>query len=185
MKEPLPLGTSMKKCPFEIVLSDEFDQIAPGDIKFNKKMILYNDLEYHFRNEREFLCLEKIMPSDLQTAQRAALIPEISIKFSSNIFLNESNTLSKELEEKLEVNFTIRKCQIGEYFSADNMECLSCEPNFFSFTENFLEPSSCKTCSQENFFCYGGFNVTPKSGYWRRSYKSTNFIKCTIESGMI
>ncbi len=86
-------------------------------------------------------------------------------------------------EKKLVLNVSLMNCQRGEYFRFDSLNCVTCDPNFFSFQQDFLEPSVCKICANEPFNCYGGFNLTPKSGYWRASYDSTNFIKCPNKKG--
>ena len=98
------------------------------------------------------------------------------------------SSFTKELridDRKLELKLSLKTCQIGEYFSLDNLRCMPCEANFFSLTSDFIEPSACKSCAQEHFYCYGGFQLTPKPGYWRKHSDTVNFIKCPNEKGIL
>ncbi len=181
IKNSLPLGKNLIECPFEIILTDTYDQIAVGDFFFQEISLKFDEIEYQFKIEKKFLCLKKVLPLNLQSAQRA-VSKEIYLRINPELFLKETGLLL-ESKSSLDVRLSLRKCQIGEYFSIDRMECLPCDPNFFSFSENFLEPSSCHSCSRENFNCYGGFNLTPKAGFWRMGYKSRNFINCVVKAG--
>jgi hypothetical protein len=99
------------------------------------------------------------------------------------MFIKQANY---SVEETLiEFYFKIKKCGYGEYFSLLNLQCITCDPYFTSFLKDFLEPSSCESCSQKNYNCYGGFNLTPKPHFWRTDETSTKFLKCPNKQGKI
>ena len=69
------------------------------------------------------------------------------------------------------VKVNLRLCEPGETNS--NSECVVCQAETFS-----LNPSEpCKTCLAAAT-CYGGFNMVPKSGYWRARNDTTEFFSC-------
>ena len=39
-------------------------------------------------------------------------------------------------------------------------------------------PGICETCPTDIAFCYGGANIGPRPGYWRKNNESSVFIKC-------
>ncbi len=43
----------------------------------------------------------------------------------------------------------------------------------------------CQRCINKEFYCYGGKNLTPKSGYWRVDDFSSNFLKCPNQRACI
>ena len=43
----------------------------------------------------------------------------------------------------------------------------------------------CKSCLKQNFYCYGGSNLTPKKGYWRFNKNSKIFFKCAISESCL
>ena len=111
----------------------------------------------------------------------------LNFQFPEEIFYDdyqlqvEDNNIKKD--KILEVFFKLRDCTIGEYFDFNDLKCLPCQPGFYSFQKNFLDFSLCTSCALENFFCYGGFNLSPKKSFWRMTDTSTNFIKCPSQQG--
>lgn len=47
------------------------------------------------------------------------------------------------------------------------------------------QPGSCESCPSEKATCYGGTNVGPKPGYWRKSNNTSNFIECLVYSACL
>lgn len=39
-------------------------------------------------------------------------------------------------------------------------------------------PGNCVSCPTDKAICYGGKNIGPKPGYWRRTNTTSNFITC-------
>jgi hypothetical protein len=133
---------------------------------------------YKFVNEDGFLCLRQINKSSEGILLRGAtnLTFNFSIKVA-NLF-NEYLEVTLKNPPDLNISFTIAKCAIGQSFQDISLTCFDCPVNFYSFETNFDESTSCSPCSTEPFFCYGGFNLSPKPGYWRAGESSRNFIKC-------
>jgi len=47
------------------------------------------------------------------------------------------------------------------------------------------EPGECKDCPSDEALCFGGSNIGPKPGYWRKSNKTEKFIKCPNPSACL
>jgi hypothetical protein len=108
---------------------------------------------------------------------------DLTIQLNISQLLKNISKISNK-NKQLELNIKIRKCAKGEYFDLELLKCVACQPNFYSLEDEFIEPSSCKSCTiEKRFYCYGGFNLTPKAGYWRRTSDSINFMKCPYEFG--
>lgn len=96
--------------------------------------------------------------------------------------LSTNNTISSS-SSSLFVSLMFRNCIKGEYYDIDLAQCISCKPTFYSTKDDFLEPSTCLSCVDEPFYCYGGNNLSPKPGYWRKWEFSSNFIPCPYKLG--
>jgi hypothetical protein len=44
--------------------------------------------------------------------------------------------------------------------------------------KQLIEPGICSSCNDEVAICFGGSNIGPKPGYWRKNNETTSFIKC-------
>lgn len=134
-----------------------------------------------FRYENYFPCLSSVTPDKSSIIERKAtsriniLIKTSTLAKSNPVFLEQENST---------ISIKLRDCELGEYFDMEQKQCVSCEPNFFSFRSDFFEPSACQTCENEPFFCYGGSNLSPKKGYWRSSSKSLKFFRCPGNAGL-
>ena len=72
----------------------------------------------------------------------------------------------------INIILTIPFCSRGEYTSQDH-HCTQCPANKFLF-----EPAPfCSDCPQ-NFKCFGGSNLAPKAGYWRKRSDTLFLISC-------
>ena len=150
-------------------------------MKLQPKTIELTDFSFFFSIKNYLLCFSRVIPYS-STILTNITENTIFLKLNPSDIFNDISNL--RLAKILEVTISIRKCRKGEYFDLGELKCIECQPNFYSFEDNFLEPSSCKSCTIERrFYCYGGFNLTPKAGYWRRSSDSINFIKCPYEAG--
>ena len=108
---------------------------------------------------------------------------------SNNFYCITDNIYRKnddlKLNYTLKINSTVlnlnvgfkKGCDIGDVFTK-TFNCVPCSNDSFSFSIEFETLIVCQDCNKKNFYCFGGFNLTPKSTYWRLSIKSTNFIKC-------
>jgi hypothetical protein len=182
LDQKLPLTTNLDYCHFQIVLLDVFNQTAIGEYQFKSINKMYNDnFNISFSIYNTFPCFSAIYPIESALLTNLTDRP-IELVLNSSFFSNEI-ALSLGINRTLLIDLNVRKCTKGEYFDQKNLECLPCEPNFFSFEDGFVEPVLCKSCISEPFYCYGGFNHTPKLGYWRSGYKSIKFIKCPNSLG--
>jgi hypothetical protein len=167
---------------------DEYGSLARGDLVYNENLSIIDKELFilHFKNEHSFPCLFKISASSSENF-RLLTSRNISFRLAFNEFLNINSASEKILRiyknKSIEVHVNFKKCEIGEFF--DGTLCRPCSPDFYSFKEGFAELSSCTLCAGLNFYCYGGFNHTPKPGYWRAFENSINFIKCPNKIGKI
>ena len=54
---------------------------------------------------------------------------------------------------------------------------MACASNMYTLSP-MSEPDYCLPCKNDIFYCYGGSNIGPKAGYWRKSNITDEFIKC-------
>lgn len=164
---------------------DYYDQLIVG--KENNSILIVNSSGFAFKFSygKYFLNLVAISTISQETLKQAVK-KKLKFQLSKNIFnkdyeIKESITNHQDL---LEVTFEFRACTIGEYFDFNEQKCLPCQPGFYSFDKDFLEHSLCKSCTVENFNCYGSFNLTPKRHFWRITEESKNFLRCPSEKGL-
>eukprot|EP00347_Sterkiella_histriomuscorum_P009503 403340963 len=87
-----------------------------------------------------------------------------------------------DIDFKLDVE--LRNCMIGEQFTI-NGKCQQCqEGSSFSLVQ-MTSPGSCQTCPSDKANCYGGSNVGPKPGYWRKNNFTSTFVKCQYTSACL
>ena len=132
-----------------------------------------------FRFNNFFPCLSTVIP-DKSSILEGTSNERIKILITNSLLIKDQEFLVKE---DLIISLKLRTCGLGEYFDMEKKSCIDCEPNFASFKKEFLEPSACKSCDKEPFFCYGGSNLSPKKGFWRSSSGSMKFLKCPGSSG--
>eukprot|EP00347_Sterkiella_histriomuscorum_P022235 403331196 len=96
--------------------------------------------------------------------------------FSPNINNEQLYTILPQIPQEQINNLTIslnfRQCLSGEIVY--NQECIICEIGTFSLT---FGSTLCNECLS-NAECFGGSQVSLKSGYWRSSYYSTQIHPC-------
>ena len=83
-----------------------------------------------------------------------------------------------ENTDPLRLRFDVDKCKPGEVFDGDF--CNPCNLNSYVLSDD-LEGSvfQCISCnSQDNFYCYGGNQRSPKRNFWRFSSYSEAFLRC-------
>ncbi|CDW72107.1 UNKNOWN [Stylonychia lemnae] len=97
-------------------------------------------------------------------------------KKSNKEYLSKSqNNSSSDIDFKVQVQ--LRECEIGEQFTVVG-KCEECEyGNSFSLVK-MNEPGLCKICPTDKARCYGGTNIGPKPGYWRKNNATSFFIQC-------
>ncbi|CDW85156.1 UNKNOWN [Stylonychia lemnae] len=96
----------------------------------------------------------------------------IDVTKKSNVeAMNLQNTTNLDLSIKMNV----RECLIGEQFTSSG-KCESCVDSF-SLTQMKV-PGECEECPAGKAICYGGSNIGPLPGYWRKSNYSKTFIQC-------
>ena len=183
--ERITAGEVYSKCLVGILYSDYYNQYCFGPLDASEASLTKDNFEFNFRLNAGYFCLQKINALTFEAFYTSTIVPvRVSLDIK-NFPTLETNKSSPQYEYKLqEIIFELSRCASGEYFSIEALRCYPCEPNFFSFQDDFLEPSSCRGCAPENFYCYGGANITPKPGYWRRDYLSTNIIKCLNFKGI-
>jgi len=89
-------------------------------------------------------------------------------------FTTDPNTYYPKI--RLQVSF--RDCEPGE--SAQGLTCYLCHINTFSLTPS----QPCNSCPP-SATCYGGFNMVPKSGYWRPDPSLNIIYKCTNQQACL
>ena len=47
------------------------------------------------------------------------------------------------------------------------------------------QPGTCEACPDKRATCYGGTNVGPVAGYWRRTNMTSVFLKCFNEDACL
>lgn len=82
------------------------------------------------------------------------------------------------------MSVSIRDCQTGEQFTEDG-RCEVC-PEGTSYTLVSMDsPGVCEACPDKKATCYGGTNVGPIAGYWRKSNVTSTFLKCFNEKACL
>jgi hypothetical protein len=127
----------------------------------------HNDYEFEF-NTHGILCFKN--------ATR---------RLDSTLKLKEGFTLTFRLfnSSMISVELNFASCNRGEVLN-ELRRCVPCEPNLFSFSENFETQSLCVKAelSRDHFVSFGGMNLIPDNGYWRYSQDSTEILKCPLTS---
>eukprot|EP00347_Sterkiella_histriomuscorum_P001991 403369895 len=71
----------------------------------------------------------------------------------------------------------LRECAVGEQFTS-NGKCTECSSGSSYSITQMKSPGNCVTCPTTKAVCYGGSNIGPKPGYWRKNNYTSTFIKC-------
>jgi len=88
-------------------------------------------------------------------------------------------------EKVFGLSLEFSNCDIGERLT-ENFQCLPCSEGTFSFEYQFNSVSDvCQTCSDQNFYCFGGGNYTVKPGHWRMNDNAIIIYKCPNEDACI
>lgn len=102
----------------------------------------------------------------------------VSQKFSVNLtfsYFNQSNIIKKS---QVNILYNFRPCGKGEKINSEYI-CEICPRSFYSFETEVDFSTSCSVCSENlPFYCFGGNNITLKSGSWRSSYDSSRILTC-------
>lgn len=79
---------------------------------------------------------------------------------------------------EINIFYSFRPCEKGETMDSA-FNCVKCPRSFYSFQTKVDISTSCIACGEDiGFNCFGGSNITIKSGYWRSSYNSTKILAC-------
>eukprot|EP00347_Sterkiella_histriomuscorum_P007237 403349735 len=95
-------------------------------------------------------------------------------KKSNQQYLN--NIAAQDIEFRVDVQ--LRDCEIGEQFTVVG-KCEQCQNGTSFSIVQMTSPGSCQSCPTEKANCYGGSNIGPKPGYWRKNNVTSNFIQCS------
>ena len=92
------------------------------------------------------------------------------------------------------IRVEVRDCIPGELFDSLGKyliyiyiyiySCVACADNMYTLS-SMREPGYCLPCNNDVSYCYGGSNIGPKAGYWRKSNKTDEFIKCLNEEACL
>ncbi len=172
---------------FSVLSFDHYNQLITG--QDNKYNLVTNSsgLTFTFSLNDNIPRLVGLAATSLEILMRSVR-KKLNYRFEKNIFYKDYQIKKENLnnfENQLEVSFELRDCTTGEYFDFEELNCMPCQAGLYSFEKNFLEFSLCKSCVFENFNCYGGFNLTPKRNFWRKTEESTNFLRCPSKTGKI
>eukprot|EP00347_Sterkiella_histriomuscorum_P016286 403353768 len=94
---------------------------------------------------------------------------------TNGIDSTKSNINDQEQSSDFSILIDLRECELGEEFTS-NGKCQICE-NSYSLLK-LTNPGTCQACPQEKAFCFGGSNIGPRQGYWRKSNQTDVFIAC-------
>ena len=75
------------------------------------------------------------------------------------------------------ITLDLRNCEAGESFSSGG-KCEPCPANSSYALVVLDKPGECYECPTEKAYCYGGNNMGPKAGYWRKNSTTYTIIKC-------
>ena len=169
---------------FSIVWIDDLGQLVFGKRQKETKILNIDGLTLDVNFYEYFPTISNIYSRShinlTQSIERLLFI-RLPISILKEIDKEKAESLSQN--STLSVGMIFRKCFRGEYYDIELAQCLPCKPTFFSSKNNFLEPSSCASCIDQPFYCYGGDKLSPKPGFWRRDEKSFKFIACPNTKG--
>lgn len=101
----------------------------------------------------------------------------LALEFSSDLILKNIDNFDYfevKSEYTLEIPIEVRECLPGEIYDSLVSACFVCPLNYYSFD---IKDKKCKECLLD-MDCYGGMNVSLKSGYWRSNIYSDNILEC-------
>lgn len=81
------------------------------------------------------------------------------------------------LDAQFKLNIVLRECIIGEQFTSAG-KCVECAEGTSYSLVKMSQPGNCQKCPSSKATCAGGSKIGPKSGYWRKTNSSSNFIQC-------
>ncbi|CDW87056.1 UNKNOWN [Stylonychia lemnae] len=175
-----------------VALVDQYGQIIGTDqeskIRVNidsQKILDQNALTYPpiIEGKSQFFVLAGVVQiQDIQftgtPGQQYGLVfttDGIDIKKKSNKDYLAKQATSTDIDFKVDVK--LRECKVGEQFTIAG-KCEVCENgNSFSLIK-MDQPGECQTCPTDKARCYGGTNIGPKPGYWRKNNVTSYFIQC-------
>jgi hypothetical protein len=140
-------------------LHEENISIGKVSLYFNKGMLC--SYYFYFPNFRDFF--GRYFNTKLDISILMGLLPSL---------INIRNDLY--------VKFEVDQCKMGEIFDGDFRN--PCPINSYSNMKNLEGLSGlyyCLRCNeQDNFYCYGGNQRSPKRNYWRLNSFSEAFLRC-------
>jgi len=86
-------------------------------------------------------------------------------------------TFENEALEPMVVAVLVRRCQVGEEPTNDELTCQECDSVHYNFNPD--QPGGCRPC-HENANCTGRF-IVPREGYWHKSPCHDNVKECLTE----
>eukprot|EP00347_Sterkiella_histriomuscorum_P008702 403344080 len=105
----------------------------------------------------------------------------IDVKKKSN---NEYLDSLKQSDIDFKMDVQLRDCDIGEQFTITG-KCQQCQDGTSFSLVQMTEPGNCISCPSDKANCYGGSNVGPKPGYWRKNNVTSNFVKCQYQDACL
>lgn len=120
----------------------------------------------------------------------SALQCELIITFSNNLifetFVERSDKKLESLVLRRSINFSIRKCIVGEIHLSDNScyECPAGKYSLFDPADKSKKPIECRDCPL-NAVCLGGNKITPLEGFWRANNLSILMVSCPSKYGCL
>lgn len=171
-----------------IIANDYYDQITLKTKLFKLKTIEINkSLLANFELYKGLPCLKSISVSLNSSSFSFPVSQLIELTLNSSEFLVNSENLVSPLSSvrNLSFKFSLRNCDIGEFLDTKSMSCKPCQINFFSFETNISKASTCLSCFNREFYCYGGNNLSPRKGYWRLNESVLTFFKCPNNEGEV
>eukprot|EP00347_Sterkiella_histriomuscorum_P017868 403347667 len=92
-------------------------------------------------------------------------------KKSNSEFMKRTGRWSLNLHAVIK----LRECIVGEQFTVAG-KCVLCENSYALVKQT--SPGDCTACPNEKAYCFGGNQIGPKPGYWRKSNSSSVITQC-------
>jgi len=109
----------------------------------------------------------------------------VPITSDYNLISSFPSSFFDQKEKVFGLKLEFSNCDIGERLT-ENFQCTPCSKGTFSFEYQFNSVSDvCQTCTDQNFYCFGGGNYTVKPGHWRMNENAIIIYKCPNEQACI
>lgn len=168
-------GKNYEYCLGMIYFFDGYDNLALNneisDLNSNSKNNFNFDIMSlkNIRIEKGQICFYGLLKLNSTNTTQSYVLNIMFTYSTRNLIIKSS---------KVNIFYYYRPCTKGETMDS-TFNCIECPRSFYSFQTKVDISTSCVACGEDLAFnCFGGNNITIKSGYWRSSYSSTKILAC-------